>query len=112
MSPLKARQIQFMRDLPKLINKAFELGYEVTAGELWRSQEQQKIYVETGRSKTMLSEHPNRCAVDLNLFINGVLCTLDQIEPLGEYWESLGDGHVWGGRFKTLKDSPHFELRD
>ena len=112
MSALKDRQIQFMRDLPKLIEEAFILGYEVTAGELFRSKEQQEIYIKTGRSKTMLSEHLNRCAVDLNLFKNGNLCTLEEIEPLGVFWESLGDGHVWGGRFKTLKDSPHFELRD
>jgi len=101
-----------MRDLVKLINEAFALGYEVTAGELWRSPEQQKIYFDSGRSKTMLSEHLNRCAVDLNLFKDGKLCTLEQVEPLGIFWQSLSPKHRWGGYFKTLKDSPHFELRD
>lgn len=108
MSLLNEQQA-FLLDAAKLINKAHELGFLVTAGELYRTPEQQKIYVETGRSKTFNSMHLKRLAIDLNIFKDGKLCTVSEIEPLGEFWESLHPKNRWGGRFKSLKDGPHFE---
>ena len=106
---LLEEQQAFLLDAAKLIIKANDAGFLVTAGELYRTTEQQKIYVETGRSQTFNSMHLKRLAIDLNIFKDGKLCTVSQIEILGAYWESLHPKNRWGGRFKTLKDGPHFE---
>ena len=107
---LVKEQAAFLLDVAKLINKATELGFVVTGGELFRTPEQQQIYVKTGRSKTMNSLHLQRRAVDLNFFVDGKL-TYDKktLAPLGAYWESLHPKNRWGGNFKSLVDCPHFE---
>lgn len=104
-----AEQAAFLLDVAKLINKATELGFQVTAGELYRTPEQQEIYVKTGRSRTMNSLHLQRRAVDLNFFLNGKL-TYDKaaLAPLGAYWESLHPLNSWGGNGMKLVDTPHF----
>lgn len=102
-------QFAFLLDVAKLINKAAELGFKITAGEMYRTPEQQQIYVKIGRSKTMNSLHMVRRAVDLNFFVNGNL-TYDKatIAPLGAYWESLHPLNSWGGNGSRLVDTPHF----
>ena len=104
-----SEQAAFLLDLTKLINKATELGFVVTAGELFRTPEQQQIYVKTGRSKTMNSLHLQRRAVDLNFFVDGKL-TYDKatLAPLGAFWESLHPLNSWGGNGVKLVDAPHF----
>lgn len=103
-------QWAFLQDVALLINKAKELNITLTAGEMYRTPEQQKIYFDTGKSKTMNSNHLKRLAVDFNFFINGKLTyDLAVIKPLGIYWESLNTKNRWGGNFTSLKDSPHFE---
>jgi hypothetical protein len=104
-----SEQAAFLLDVCKLINKATELGFVVTAGELYRTPEQQEIYVKTGRSRTMNSLHLQRRAVDLNFFLNGKL-TYDKkaLEPLGVFWESLHPLNSWGGNGVKLVDTPHF----
>ena len=101
-------QEKFSRDINKLLQKAFELGYEVRMGEFERTVEQQKIYVTAGRSKTMASNHLRKCAGDLHFTKNGVLC---YPQELGDFWESLDPKNSWGGNWKTFKDKPHFERR-
>ncbi len=104
-----SEQAAFLLDLTKLIHKATELGFVVTAGELFRTPEQQQIYVKTGRSKTMNSLHLQRRAVDLNFFVDGKL-TYDKatLAPLGAFWESLHPLNSWGGNGVKLVDAPHF----
>jgi hypothetical protein len=102
-------QAAFLLDFCKLIQHAAEQGYTVTAGELLRTPEQQKIYVETGRSKTMNSNHIRKLAGDLNIFIKGKVCSAAEIRPLGVFWESLHPKNRWGGNFKSIVDAPHFE---
>jgi len=109
---LVAEQAAFLRDVRKLLTKAEELGFVVTGGELYRTPEQQEIYVKTGRSKTMNSIHLKRCAIDLNFF-KGNKLTYDKtlIKPLGDYWESLDPKNRWGGNWTRFVDVPHFERR-
>jgi len=109
---LVAEQAAFLRDVRKLLARADELGFVVTGGELYRTPEQQEIYVKTGRSKTMNSIHLKRCAIDLNFFREGRL-TYDKtlIKPLGDYWESLDPKNRWGGNWTRFVDVPHFERR-
>ena len=104
-----AEQAAFLLDVGRLVQKATELGFLVTAGELYRTPEQQEIYVKTGRSRTMNSLHLQRRAVDLNFFKDGKL-TYDKatLAPLGAFWESLHPLNSWGGNGVKLVDIPHW----
>ena len=46
---LSQEQAAFLRDMGKLVEFATSQGFLVTAGELYRTPEQQEIYVKTGR---------------------------------------------------------------
>lgn len=97
---LKEKQFLFMRLLPKLINKAHELGFELTGGDLWSKPE--------CKSHKANSNHYIRLAIDLNLFRNGIyLTSTEDHRPLGEYWESLHPLCRWGGRFQ---DGNHYSI--
>jgi hypothetical protein len=107
---LVQEQAAFLLDTCKLIQFATEQGWVVTGGELFRTSEQQAIYVKTGRSKTFNSLHLKRCAIDLNFFKDGkIVWDKAQLAPVGAYWESLHPKNRWGGNFKSLLDVPHFE---
>ena len=106
-------QAEFLLDACKLIQFATEQGWTVTGGELARTLDQQAIYVKTGRSMTMKSNHLIRCAIDLNFIKDGKLAwSKDQLAPLGKYWESLNSKNRWGGNFTKLVDLPHFERNE
>lgn len=106
---LSDKQWEFLKDVANLINYAEELDYKLTAGEIYRTRYQQRRYIATGRSQTMNSKHLKRLAIDLNLFIEGDLTyDFDDFEVLGNYWESLNENNVWGGRWK-FKDTNHFQ---
>jgi hypothetical protein len=106
---LVAEQAAFLLDVGKLVQYATSLGFVVTAGEMYRTPEQQEIYVKTGRSQTMNSLHLQRLAIDFNFFKEGKL-VYDKVAlaPLGLYWESLHPLNSWGGNGKKLVDTPHF----
>jgi peptidoglycan L-alanyl-D-glutamate endopeptidase CwlK len=107
---LVTEQAAFLLDVCKLIQFASERGFTVTGGELYRTLEQQQIYIKTGRSKTMNSLHLKRCAIDLNFFIDGKLTyDVKTLTPLGQYWESLNSKNQWGGFWRSFKDVPHFQ---
>lgn len=109
-------QDAFLTDVCKLIHRAHKGGWVVTAGEIYRTREQQQVYFTTGRSKTMDSMHLQRLAIDLNLFRTAeddrlvVVTDRDAIKPLGDYWTSLHRDNQWGGNW-TFVDSGHFERR-
>lgn len=95
-----------MMDVAKLLIKGGQLGYQITGGELYRTEDQEKLYIQSGKSHTLNSNHLRRLAIDLNCFIGGKLVIP---RDLGEYWESLDPKNRWGGNFPTLKDDDHFE---
>ena len=97
---LGQKQELFSRLIPRLYDKAFELGFEIRTGHFMRCQD---CY--TG-SKT--SNHKLKSAVDLHLFKNGdyMTSTADHKE-LGEWWESQHELCSWGGRFN---DGNHYSL--
>ena len=102
-------QAAFLLDMCKLVLHATSLGFVLTAGELYRTPEQQEIYMKTGRSQTMDSLHLKRLAVDFNIFKDGKLCyDKATLAPLGAFWESLNPLNSWGGNGKKLVDTPHF----
>ncbi len=103
-------QHAFLQDVARLVIFADQAGFIVTGGELWRTPEQQAIYVKTNRSKTMASNHLRRLAIDLNFLKDGKLVwDVSVIKPVGDYWESLHPKNRWGGNWKNFKDVPHFE---
>lgn len=107
---LMQEQAAFLLDACKLVEFATQNGFVVTGGELARTPEQQAIYVNTGRSKTLNSIHLKRCAIDLNFFKDGqIIWDKATLAPLGAFWESLNAKNRWGGNFKSLVDCPHFE---
>lgn len=97
MSKLLEQQQEFARIVPRLIDKAHELGFQVTLGDAYRDP--RAPY----GSKT--SRHRVRLAIDLNLFKNGEYkAATEDHKPLGEWWEDQGG--IWGGRFD---DGNHYE---
>ena len=70
---LSQEQAAFLLDMGKLVKFATAQGFMVTAGELYRTPEQQQLYVKTGRSQTMNSLHLKRLAVDFIFFVDGKL---------------------------------------
>ena len=112
MSPTVTAQAKFLLDVCNLIEFATAAGFVVTGGELYRTAEQQQIYVKTGRSKTMRSRHLERQAIDLNFFRDGKLIyDVAQLRVVGERWESLDAKNSAGMFWKSFLDVPHFERR-
>lgn len=115
---LVTEQHLFLQDVVRLLQFAWNNGFIVTGGELYRTQEQQKIYVDRGLSKTMNSQHLKRLAIDLHFFKNGRLVTAKEMEPVGRFWEDCDPKNRWGGNFDkdwskkdNFLDAPHFERR-
>lgn len=115
---LLREQSTFLLHVAELIQKASELGFYASGGELYRTSEQQALHVKNGRSTTMNSQHLKRLAVDLNFFKaapDGTLKLTYEVEdlrPLGQFWEGLDAANRWGGNWTSFKDTPHFERRE
>lgn len=116
---LRNNQTSFTWMLAEFLLWCRDNGYEITLGEVYRTEEQQLIHFRAGRSKTMKSKHRERLAADLNLFIGGRIATAGEYRPLGVEWERRGGR--WGGRFgvevkdyatKMGWDSGHFEYKE
>ena len=103
---LGEKQRLFTRLLPKLLEKAHELGFEVTLGDAYRDPRVfGAIGVRQGYGESK-SAHKQRLAIDLNLFRGDTfLQATSDHQPLGEWWEAQGG--VWGGRFN---DGNHYSL--
>lgn len=107
---LRDKQVIFLQNIAKLIEYSKTLpGYELTAGEMYRTAEQQAIYLSKGMTKRKVSQHQNRLAFDINIFIDGKYRTdKEAYKPLAEYWKSLNpnnqSGYYWNW------DLNHFEM--
>ncbi len=105
---LGAKQELFMRLLPRLIDKAHELGFEIRGGDLFRdSRVHGKLGEKVGYGHKN-SGHKNKLAIDLNLTLNGILIvTTEGHRELGEWWEKQHELCRWGGRFA---DGNHYSF--
>jgi hypothetical protein len=105
---LGEKQRLFMRLLPRLLDKAHELGFEVTGGDLYRDP---RVHGDLGVRKSY--SHPNsahkvRLAIDLNLFREGEFLQMtEDHRELGEWWEKQHELCRWGGRFN---DGNHYSV--
>ena len=92
---LNEKQYKFSAMLSLLIQKAYDLGYAVTMGDVWALDRHRKN-----------SYHYKRLAADINLFKDGIYLTETEDHLLlGQWWESIGG--TWGGRFA---DGNHYSL--
>lgn len=103
------KQREFTRMIGKLIEWAYDNGYELTFGDAYRDP---RVFGHAGTVKEgaygrRSSLHKMRLAVDFNLFKDGkYLTSTEDHEPLGMYWESIGGS--WGGRFQ---DGNHYSIK-
>jgi len=105
---LGKKQELFMRLLPKLINKAHEMGYEIRGGDLFRDKRVHGIVGEKVGYGYKNSAHKLKIAIDLNLFENGIwLRNTEDHKELGIWWEAQHELCRWGGRFN---DGNHYSL--
>jgi len=103
---LSQKQRRFAKLVPRLIDKAHELGFEVTLGDAYRDPRvhgAMGVKLGYGRANSC---HKARLAIDLNLWKFGeYIDTTEAHEPLGLWWESQGGS--WGGRFS---DGNHYSF--
>lgn len=118
MNGLVREQSVFMLQLGELLRKADAAGFSIAGGELYRTPEQQALYIQNGRSATMSSQHLKRLAIDLNFFREApdgsaqLVSDIEALRPLGQFWEGLDPANVWGGNWGSFKDLTHFERRE
>lgn len=106
------KQRLFVKLMGKLIEFAYNSGYELTVGDAFRDPRLAQLNAQQGKG-VEFSLHSHRLAIDFNLFKDGVyLRETEAYLPLGEYWESLDPLCAWGGRFRPLADGNHFSVTD
>lgn len=116
---LTARQCLHTIRMGKLIMYAnITLGLSIKVLEWNRLLATQKEYVASGVSKTLNSKHLDNCATDLVIVKNGTpQWDKELYRNMGMYWEGMGAGANWGGRFGETPtelgwDCGHFESAD
>lgn len=107
---IREQQAMFTLCVAKLILRAYELGYEMTFGEAWRTNEQAALNAASGKGISN-SLHRDRLAIDLNLFKDGAfLSRSEDHKPLADYWKTLSPLCCWGGDFKPVADGNHYSM--
>lgn len=100
------RKVAFTKLVPRLIDKAFSMGYTVTLGDAYRDPRLHGEYGVKAGYGASRSFHKLRQAIDLNLYKDGkYLEGTEAHKALGEWWESLDPMCTWGGRFN---DGNHY----
>jgi len=105
---LGEKQELFMQLLPRLLDKAHEMGFKVRGGDLFRDP---RVHGAVGEKKGY--GHPKSChklklAIDLNLFKDGkFLGTTEDHHGLGVWWEQQHPDCRWGGWFN---DGNHYSI--
>lgn len=105
---LGEKQRLFAKLVPRLIDKAHELGFEVTLGDAFRDPRSHGKLGEKIAYGEPYSCHKSKLALDLNLFRDGkYLDKTEDHKPLGEWWEQQHPMACWGGRFE---DGNHYSF--
>lgn len=105
---LGQKQKRFAKAIARLLDKAHELGYEVTLGDAFRDP---RVFGSPGVKMgygNAFSCHKARLAIDLNLFKDGRYITDDEgHKELGKWWKEQGSGHCAGVDFS---DPNHYSI--
>ena len=105
---LSQKQRRFSLLVSKLIDWAYDNGYEVVLGHAYRTKGEQLVYFNSGASKVRVGKHPKCLAIDLNVYKDNVYLTeTPDYKPLGDFWKSLDPECVWGGDWGW--DGGHFQ---
>lgn len=107
---LREKQSIFVNLVAELIFHAQSLGYALTFGESFRSNEE-ALRLSKLNKGIKNSLHTSRLAIDLNLFKNDKwMNKTEDHYILGQWWESQSFADikcVWGGRFG---DGNHYSI--
>lgn len=112
----KKRLVGVHPDLVKVVERAIEITkIDFTVLEGVRSLPTQRLYVATGKSKTMNSRHLTGHAVDLAPLHNDVVSwDWQHFYPVADAMKAaakeLGVPVEWGGDWERFKDGPHWQL--
>lgn len=108
---LLQKQMLFARMVPRLIDQAFCMGYEVTMGDAFRDPRVHGHYgVMRGYGRPS-SNHKLKLAIDLNLLLDGRFLRLtEDHRPLGEWWLKQHELCEWGGTGRR-NDGNHYSLK-
>ena len=112
----KERLAVVKKPLQDLFNAAIAdspYDFSITCG--LRTVEEQRVLFNTGKSKTMKSKHLTGDAVDIAVFVDGkITWELKYYRAVALHIEKvakqIGIGILWGGRWASFVDGPHFEL--
>jgi hypothetical protein len=109
VSELLRQQQLFTANVGKLILYAYQMGYDLTFGEAWRTPEQAALNAAKGIG-IKGSLHVDRLAVDFNLFRGDRYLPQSQDHAeLGRFWKTLHPLNRWGGDFKK-RDGNHYSM--
>ena len=114
---LSDQQFIFVNNVMKLLGYiVYTLEWKISIGEVWRRKVMQKLLVEKGWSKTMFSDHQNKMAIDIfvwikDKYIHNLQKNKETIRPAGEFWESLHKNNYWGGNYKNFLDINHYGMK-
>lgn len=103
-------------DLVRVVKEAIvESPVDFTVIQGLRTLDEQKAFVDAGKSQTMHSRHLTGHAVDLGAWVNGEVSWDAEHYPriataVVGTGQRLGVPIIWGGAWRTLKDLVHFEL--
>lgn len=110
MSELHDKQVKLARLVPRLIDKAFDLGYEVRIEDVKRDQIAANANAASGAGIAH-SLHILSLAIDLSLFKDGnYLSDSGSYAELGAFWKQLDPDCCWGGDFHDRVDADHFSI--
>lgn len=102
MGELVQKQQQFAKMVGALIQHIYAEGYELTLGEVLRTEEQAEWNAKHGVG-IRNSLHCSKLAIDIYVWKDDHLIATPEV--IGEWWEAQGGS--WGGRFS---DPCHFSL--
>jgi hypothetical protein len=107
---LREKQTRFAQWVPRLIDKAFALGYLVTGGEWERDPRVAQLNCDSGAGIAN-SLHIEKLAIDLNLFRPDGSIITDNTghKELGAWWIQQQPDFCWGGLFQR-RDFDHYSL--
>lgn len=107
-----SKRVKFFQNIALMVVQLKNEGIEFMPFYFYRTIEEQIELVKEGKSQILNSKHLSWLAIDMVLVKEGKLEWNDspEYQRAGDVWESL-DG-IWGGRWTSLKDIYHFELKN
>jgi len=100
---LADKQVAFQRDLRKLMDFIESQGMTFTIGEVHRTKDQQALFYQQGKTKSLSSQHLKKLAAKLCISNDVVdvefspIWDVETLKSIGDFWEALDPENQWGG---------------